>query len=301
MRLVTFIYAEQQHTGLLLGESVLPLAEMVRSSELELDVSTVLGIVRSPKDKLDTLSELSRRASEFSSAFIPLGSVKLLAPIPHPVRNVFCVGRNYLEHIKEGLPGKPTEVALPVVPQFFSKATHAVNAPNGDVRLDASLTSKLDYEVELAVVIGRGGRDISKAAALDHVFGYCVANDFTARDLQRRHDQWFKGKSLDTTFPFGPAIVTKEEINNINDLKITLSVNCELRQHAQVAQMIFDIPAIIEYLSAGLTLESGDIISTGTPSGVGYAMTPPNYLKVGDVVESHIDELGTLRNTIVAA
>lgn len=301
MRLVTFIHAEQQQTGLLLGEFVLPLAEMVRSSGLELDVSTVLGIVRSSKDKLDALSELSRRASEFKSAFIPLSSVKLLAPIPQPVRNVFCVGRNYLDHIKEGLPGKPTEVALPVVPQFFSKATHAVNAPNGEIRLDALLTSKLDYEVELAVVIGRGGRDIPKAAALDHVFGYCVANDFTARDLQRRHDQWFKGKSLDTTFPFGPALVTKDEINNINDLKITLTVNNEVRQHAQVSQMIFDIPAIIEYLSAGLTLEAGDIISTGTPSGVGYAMTPPHYLKVGDVVESHIDELGTLRNKIIAA
>lgn len=301
MRLVTFIHAEQQQTGLLLGEFVLPLSEMVKSSGLELDVSTVLGIVRSSKDKLDALSELSRRASEFKSAFIPLSSVKLLAPIPQPVRNVFCVGRNYLDHIKEGLPGKPTEVALPVVPQFFSKATHAVNAPNGEIRLDALLTSKLDYEVELAVVIGRGGRDIPKAAALDHVFGYCVANDFTARDLQRRHDQWFKGKSLDTTFPFGPALVTKDEINNINDLKITLTVNNEVRQHAQVSQMIFDIPAIIEYLSAGLTLEAGDIISTGTPSGVGYAMTPPHYLKVGDVVESHIDELGTLRNKIIAA
>lgn len=301
MRLVTFIHAEQQQTGLLLGEFVLPLSEMVKSSGLELDVSTVLGIVRSSKDKLDALTGLSRRASEFKSAFIPLSRVKLLAPIPQPVRNVFCVGRNYLDHIKEGLPGKPTEVALPVVPQFFSKATHAVNAPNGEIRLDASLTSKLDYEVELAVVIGRGGRDIPKAAALDYVFGYCVANDFTARDLQRRHDQWFKGKSLDTTFPFGPALVTKDEINNINDLKITLTVNNEVRQHAQVSQMIFDIPAIIEYLSAGLTLEAGDIISTGTPSGVGYAMTPPHYLKVGDVVESHIDELGTLRNKIIAA
>ena len=301
MRLVTFVHAGLQQTGWLLGDHVLPLAVVVNAAGLEIDISSVLAIIKSPKDKLEALAGLSGRVAEFSSAYVPLAQLKLLAPIPNPVRNIFCVGRNYLDHIKEGLPGKPTEVALPEVPQFFSKATHAVNAPNGDVRLDTSLTSKLDYEVELAVVIGRGGRDISKAAAFDHVFGYCVANDFTARDLQRRHDQWFKGKSLDSTFPFGPALVTKDEINNINNLNITLTVNSEVRQRAKVSQMIFDIPAIIEYLSAGLTLEAGDIISTGTPSGVGYAMSPPHYLKVGDVVESRIDQLGVLKNRIVAA
>ncbi len=301
MRLVTFEHADQQQTGLLLGESILPLAYAVQAAGLDIDVSSVLAIVRSSTVSLEALSEVLLRADEFKLAYLPLGQVQLLAPIPRPVRNVFCVGRNYLEHIKEGMPGKPAEVSLPEVPQFFTKATHAVNAPHGEVRLDASITTKLDYEVELAVVIGQGGRDIPRERAFEHVFGYCVANDFTARDLQRRHEQWFKGKSLDTTFPFGPALVSKDEILNINDLEISLSVNDEVRQRATLGQMIFDIPAIIAHLSAGLSLEPGDIISTGTPSGVGYAMSPPHYLKVGDVVESRIMGLGQLRNRIVSA
>ncbi len=191
-------------------------------------------------------------------------------------------------------------MTLPSVPQFFTKATHAVNAPQGDVRLDAGVTRRLDYEVELAVVIGPGGRDIPKAQAFEHVFGYCVANDITARDLQRRHEQWFKGKSLDTTLPLGPALVTADEIADVSALQLSLEVNGELRQQARVAQMIFDIPTIIESLSAGLTLEPGDVICTGTPSGVGYAMNPPNYLKHGDVVLARINSLGELRNRVVA-
>ena len=301
MHLVTFVHKKSQQTGLLLDQCVLPLGWAVKESGLDLDVSTVLSIVKSPAEQVQALADLARRAPDFSSAFLALKDVQLLAPIPNLSRNVFCVGRNYVDHIKEGLPGKPTDVALPEVPQFFTKATHAANSPYGDVRLDASVTRRLDYEVELAVVIGRSGRDISREKALDHVFGYCVANDFTARDLQRRHDQWFKGKSLDTTFPFGPALVTKDEIININELEICLRVNGELRQQASLSQMIFDIPAIIAHLSAGLTLEAGDIISTGTPSGVGYAMTPPQFLQVGDLVESRIEGLGELRNRIVAA
>jgi 2-keto-4-pentenoate hydratase/2-oxohepta-3-ene-1,7-dioic acid hydratase in catechol pathway len=167
------------------------------------------------------------------------------------------------------------------VPQFFTKATHAVNAPDGDVRLDPRVTRRFDYEVELAVIIGASGRDIPKERAIDHVYGYAVANDFTARDLQRRHQQWFKGKSLDTTFPFGPWIVDREEIGDPSNLELSLTVNGEERQRVTVDRMIFDIPTLIASLSAGLTLEAGDIISTGTPAGVGFAMDPPRYLKGG--------------------
>ena len=151
-----------------------------------------------------------------------------------------------------------------------------------------------------AVVIGTSGRDITPARAYEHVFGYCVLNDFTARDLQRRHDQWFKGKSLDTTCPLGPCIVDRASLGDPATLELSLSVNGEERQRAKAGQMIFDIPAIIASLSAGLTLQAGDIIATGTPAGVGYAMTPPQALKAGDLVVAKIDRIGELRNRIVA-
>jgi 2-keto-4-pentenoate hydratase/2-oxohepta-3-ene-1,7-dioic acid hydratase in catechol pathway len=229
-----------------------------------------------------------------------LSGVTLLAPIPRPRKNVFCVGRNYLDHVAEGARATGTEQKLPIVPQFFTKAPTAVNAPGAPVRLDPGLTKLLDYEVELAVVIGPGGRDIAVERAMDHVWGYTVANDVTARDLQRRHDQWFKGKSLDTSLPLGPCIVTADEIGDPRSLELTLTVNGEERQRAKVEMMIFDIPSIISSLSAGMTLESGDVIATGTPSGVGFAMEPPQGLKDGDLVVAKIDRIGELVSPIKA-
>ncbi|MGD9842443.1 MAG: fumarylacetoacetate hydrolase family protein [Steroidobacteraceae bacterium] len=300
MRLVTFVSSAQQQTGLLLGDLVLPLVSAVQAAKMALDVSSVLSIVRGGTSSWQALAELAARANEFRSMCIAVSSVQLLAPIPQPLRNVFCVGRNYVDHVKEGMLGKAGEVPLPRAPQFFTKATHTVNAPQGDIRLDTRITRRLDYEVELAVVIGKGGRDIAPEQAFEHVFGYCIANDITARDLQLRHDQWFKGKSLDTSLPLGPSLVTRDEVPNVRELQLSLQVNGELRQQATVAQMIFDIPAVIASLSAGLTLESGDIIATGTPSGVGYAMTPPRYLQHDDVVVASIAGLGELRNQVVA-
>jgi len=228
-----------------------------------------------------------------------MSQVQKLAPIPQPVRNVFCVGRNYADHVKEGAAALRADLKLPTVPQFFSKATLTVIGPGAEVRLDRKLTQKLDYEVELAVIIGRGGRDIAASEALEHVFGYSIANDVTARDLQRRHDQWFKGKSLDTTLPLGPCIVSSDEISDPKVLELSLTVNGQERQRARVEQMIFDIPTIIASLSAGLTLLPGDIIATGTPSGVGFAMTPPQYLHDGDEMLARIDRIGELRNRVV--
>jgi len=226
--------------------------------------------------------------------------VALLAPIPRTRKNVFCVGRNYVDHVNEGARAMGTQIKLPEVPQFFTKAPTAINPPGAPVRLDAGLTKLLDYEVELAVVIGRTGRDIPKERAYDHVWGYTIANDVTARDLQRRHDQWFKGKSLDTTLPLGPWLIDAEEIGDPTTLELSLTVNGQERQRASASQMIFDIPAIIASLSAGLTLEAGDIIATGTPSGVGFAMDPPQGLKDGDVVIARIDRIGELVSPIRA-
>jgi 2-keto-4-pentenoate hydratase/2-oxohepta-3-ene-1,7-dioic acid hydratase in catechol pathway len=279
------------------GERVFDLAAAARAAGERADVASVLDILRGGAAAIAVVKKLLSDAP--AEAMLPAREIALLAPIPRPVRNVYCVGRNYLDHVKEGYQATGRKVELPEVPQFFTKATYAVNAPDGDVRLDPRVTRRFDYEVELAVIIGTPGRDIPKERALEHIYGYAVANDFTARDLQRRHQQWFKGKSLDTTFPFGPWIVDRDEIGDPASLELSLTVNGEERQRVTVDRMIFDIPMLIASLSAGLTLEAGDIISTGTPAGVGFAMDPPRYLKDGDVVVSTIDRIGSLRNRIV--
>ena len=299
MKLVTCIHAGRTLAGLWRDGRVLDLQAAGRHSNEAADLGSMLAIIRGGEGTLAALQRVESRSDEFPDAWMDAALLRILAPIPVPVRNVYCVGRNYVDHIKEGYAKAGKEAKLPEVPQFFTKATGAVNSPDGDVRLDSRLTNLLDYEVELAVVIGRGGRDIPVASAFDHVFGYTVANDFTARDLQRRHEQWFKGKSLDTTCPLGPCIVDRAEIGDPRTLELSLTVNGTERQRARAAQMIFDIPTIIASLSAGLTLEPGDIIATGTPSGVGFAMNPAQALKGGDLVVSRIDRIGELRNHIV--
>ena len=299
MKLVTCFHAGRTLAGLWRDGRVLDLQAAGRHSNEAADLGSMLAIIRGGEGTLAALQRVESRSDEFPDAWVDAALLRILAPIPVPVRNVFCVGRNYVDHIKEGYAKAGKEAKLPEVPQFFTKATGAVNSPDGDVRLDSRLTNLLDYEVELAVVIGRGGRDIRVASAFDHVFGYTVANDFTARDLQRRHEQWFKGKSLDTTCPLGPCIVDRAEIGDPRTLELSLTVNGTERQRARAAQMIFDIPTIIASLSAGLTLEPGDIIATGTPSGVGFAMNPAQALKGGDLVVSRIDRIGELRNHIV--
>lgn len=236
-----------------------------------------------------------------SRSLIALDAVTLLAPLPSLKKNIFCVGRNYHEHVAEGFRAAGREISVPQFPQFFTKAPTAANGPDAEFELDPAVTSKLDYEAELAVVIGKAGRDISRDDAMDHVFGFTVVNDITARDLQRRHDQWFKGKSLDGSAPMGPAIVTPDELANLGEVEVVARVNGEERQRGRVGQMIFDIPEIIAQLSAGLTLEPGDIIATGTPSGVGYAMDPPRFLTAGDVVECEISGIGRIVTRIVEA
>lgn len=224
---------------------------------------------------------------------IPLDGARLLAPIPRPRKNIFCVGRNYAEHARES--GSP----IPEVPVFFTKPPTCVVGPEAPVVHHAA-TQQLDYEVELAVVIGKRGRDIPVERALGHVFGYTIMNDVTARDLQRRHQQWFKGKSLDSFAPMGPAVVHRSAIPNPQNLRLRMRVNGEVRQDASTAGMIFSVARLIAALSAGMTLEPGDILATGTPEGVAMGRTPPVWLQVGDVVEAEIEGIGTLRNRIVA-
>ena len=241
----------------------------------------------------------ARQVAESAAAPVPAEAVRLLAPLPRPGKNVFCVGRNYAEHIAEGARAQNVRIAVTEVPVFFTKPPTAVIGPGAPIPIFPGVSEQIDYEVELAVVIGKAGRDIPRERALDHVFGYTILNDVTARDVQRRHGgQWFKGKGLDGSCPLGPWIVTADEIPDPAALGIRLRVNGELRQDSTTAAMIFDIPTLIASLSEGLTLEPGDIIATGTPSGVGYAMDPPCFLVDGDVVACEIDGIGTLENPV---
>lgn len=228
---------------------------------------------------------------------IPLADLTLEAPVV-PARNVFCVGRNYLEHAREGarVSGKP--LSLPKVPTFFTKAPTSIAAPDSTLHLQASVSNEYDYEAELAVVIGVECKNVAEADAHAVVFGYTALNDVTARDLQREHGQWFKGKSLDNACPLGPWIVTPDEVGDAQTLRIALHRNGVLKQSATTADMIFPIPRLIAELSKGMTLLPGDVIATGTPEGVGFARNPPEFLANGDIVRIEIERIGTLENTI---
>ena len=229
-----------------------------------------------------------------------LEKAELRAPIERPARNVFCVGWNYSEHFEEGkaFRGQSSAQEVPEYPSLFSKNPATVVGPEAAIAFPAPHSTELDWEAELAVVIGTPGRDISEADALGHVFGYTCANDVSVRDVQRRHgQQWFKGKNFDTHLPMGPWIVTPDELDPA-DLAIRSRVNGVTKQDSRTKYMVFKIPRLIAEISAGCELWPGDLIITGTPAGVGFARTPPEYMKVGDTVEIEIEGIGTLRNTV---
>ena len=233
---------------------------------------------------------------------IPLNRVTIEAPIPQPRRNIFCVGKNYYDHAHEfansGFDNSGGTGAVPKNPIIFSKVPELVIASGATVVVDRAVSPAVDYEAELAVIIGKGGRGISAKDAFDHVWGYTIINDVTARDLQARYSQWLIGKSQDTFCPMGPVAVTRDEID-ISDTAINCYVNGELRQSSNTKLLIFGIPTIIETLSAGITLQPGDVIATGTPAGVGIGFSPPKYLKHGDIVRVEIAGIGVLENAVV--
>lgn len=229
-------------------------------------------------------------------------AVRILAPIPEPRRNVLAVGRNYHEHAKEfhdsGFDATAGAEAVPEFPIIFSKATTSVVGPGAPILTSLDPTGSVDYEGELGVIIGPGGRGIAEENALDHVYGYTVINDVTARTLQHRHKQWFIGKGLDSFCPMGPVILTADAAGDVKDFHLTTRINDELRQDARLSELIFDIPTLIAAISSGITLIAGDIIATGTPVGVGIGYDPPVFLQEGDVVSITIDPIGTLENPV---
>lgn len=296
MKIATIATASGPRPAVVAEDRILDIASAWEKSGTDPAPETVLDIIADPA----TLAAL-RQIVELAAPeqWSPLAGVQLLAPIPRPGKNVFCVGRNYKLHIEEGARARGVPAEYPSVPEFFTKPPTAVIGPDDEIRLPA-VTQKLDYEVELAFVVGRAGRDISVEDALGHIFGFTVLNDVTARDLQRAHGQWFKGKALDTTCPVGPWIVTADEFDVTEEHRLWLTVNGETRQDAFISDMVFDCAAILSSLSAGMTIEAGDIITTGTPSGVGLGLDPQIWLKDGDVVEAGIEGIGSIRNTVRA-
>jgi 2-keto-4-pentenoate hydratase/2-oxohepta-3-ene-1,7-dioic acid hydratase in catechol pathway len=291
LNLITFADAAGSRAGVLLsGGRVLDLAVAMPPAR------DMLAVIDGGAAILAAIRALA--ANPPANALLALDRVALQAPIPKPRRNVFCVGRNYMDHVAEGDRTRGiTQSEVPKYPQFFTKAADCVIAPGANVPTHEGVTKWLDYEVELVAIIGTAGRDIPKEKALEHVYGWTIGNDVTGRDLQRRHGQWFKGKSLDRSCPLGPVIVPASDLNAA-DLAISLKLNGEQRQASRTSKMIFDVTEIIHQLSSGFTLLPGDVIMTGTPEGVGYAMQPPQTMKAGDVMELTIEGIGTLTNTI---
>ena len=290
MRIATYRRHGQLEVGLVAddGATITPLALSAEDAK-----RGALGIIEAMAN--------GAAAPASDAAPIATASVTLEAPLPLPRRNLFCVGRNYRAHAKElsasvFKASAPDTEAWPIV---FTKVPECVVGPHANVRLPgAAISSQIDYEAELAVVIGTGGRDIARADALRHVFGYTIVNDVTARDVQMRHQQWDLGKSFDTFCPMGPWIVTADAFDGTRT-RVRCWVSGELRQDGLTTDLIFDIPTLIETCSRGITLYPGDVIATGTPAGVGMGLTPPTCLKTGDVVRIEIDGLGVIENRFV--
>ncbi|NCY24298.1 MAG: FAA hydrolase family protein [Alphaproteobacteria bacterium] len=298
LQLVTFTDAKGPRPGAMAG--VGQVLDLIAAGGLPAGVNDMQGIIASGAPALAAIR--AALAHPAPAALLPIEQVTLMAPIPRPHRNLFCVGRNYMDHVAEGDRTRGiTESELPKFPQFFTKAPDTVIAPGAAIpdHTATGVTKWLDYEAELTLIIGKPGANISKEDALSHVFGWTIGNDVTGRDLQRRHGQWFKGKSLDRSCPLGPWIVPADELDAA-DLAIQLWVNGEQRQSSRTSKMIFDVKEIIHQLSLGFTLLPGDVILTGTPEGVGYAMQPPQVLKDGDVVDIEIEGIGRLSNPVRA-
>ena len=249
------------------------------------------------------VTALIGRAEPKAGSPLKLSDVTLLAPMPRPRRNVFCVGKNYHEHAHEfansGFDSSAAKGAVPQAPIVFSKVPESVIAPGVAVGIDADVSTAIDYEAELAVIIGKGGRNISKEDALSHVWGYTIVDDVTARDLQGQHSQWLIGKSQDGFCPMGPWAVTADDID-LSDTPVKCWVNDELRQDSNTGLLIFDVPTIIAAISNGITLMPGDVIATGTPAGVGIGFKPPRYLVPGDRVRIEIGGIGILEHPMKA-
>ena len=250
-------------------------------------------------EKNNDYQELINYLKSQDLPYVEIDNKDILPPISRPKQNIICMGLNYEDHIKESEKVFLKDIKRPKHPIIFTKSTLSINSPYGDIEIRDEVSNELDWESELAIIIGKPGIRINKRDAYEHIFGYTVLNDISARDLQRNHKQFFLGKSLPGACPIGPCIVTKDEIENPHDLAISCKVNGKIKQESNTRYQIFDIPTQIESISRSTYLMPGDIIATGTPSGVGFARTPPEFLKDGDLVECEIEKIGKIINRVV--
>jgi 2-keto-4-pentenoate hydratase/2-oxohepta-3-ene-1,7-dioic acid hydratase in catechol pathway len=286
LKLITYRYQGETAVGVVINEQSIVSLKNIAGS--------MLSFIEGGDENLARANDLVARAQ----ATIPIKDIHLLAPIPHPRRNIMCLGKNYAEHAIESNQAWGDKVEIPEYPVVFTKSTASANGPYDDIPYDAEVSQAIDFEAELLLIIGKPGVNIRRDQAMDHVYGYSVINDATARDLQRQHKQFFKGKSLDGHAPMGPWIVTASEIPDPHNLDVKCEVNGVEKQNGNTRQMIFDIPETIAQLSRGMRLLPGDLIATGTPSGVGFARNPPEFLKPGDVVTCTVEGIGSIRNKI---
>jgi 2-keto-4-pentenoate hydratase/2-oxohepta-3-ene-1,7-dioic acid hydratase in catechol pathway len=301
MKLLMFRSGDERRLGVAregAPDEIVDVAAVADRSGTAPPPADILGAIDGGEAALGRLRELAASATG-GDGVLRLADLTLLAPFDPPRGHVLAIGRNYQKHAEEGARALNEEVRPPTI---FTKAITTVAGPYADIRIDPSVSTEIDWEVELGVVIGRRGANIKRQDALDHVFGYTVLNDVTARDMQHGWGgQWFKGKSLDGSCPVGPWVLTKDEVPDVQALQLHLRVNGELKQDANTRDMIYPVDALIEWLSIGMTLLPGMLIATGTPEGVGYARTPPEFLRPGDVMESEVEGVGLLRNAVVAS
>ncbi len=293
MRFLSYIMNEEESFGTLTKER-----DYIYDLKNFTNQNSLLEFIKYAEDNKNILEEVKKIISK-TDDLIPIDKVTILSPIPKTRRNIICLGLNYLDHAKESEKYKDNDFKLPEAPAYFAKMSSETIGHNFDLELEQDLTSKLDYEVELAIIIGKKGRNIPKDKVYDHIFGFTIMNDFTARDLQRKHTQWFKGKSIDNYTSLGPVITHIDSFELPLNIYLRSYVNGELRQSSNTKHLIYDIEEIISDFSKGITLLPGDIIATGTPAGVGMGMDPPRFLKKGDNVVCEIENIGMLENKIV--
>ncbi|UTR11933.1 fumarylacetoacetate hydrolase family protein [Evansella sp. LMS18] len=299
MKFVTFTVNDQEKVGFF-DEGEQRVTDLKEAQQTLLSKDTMpadmIACIKENENFTEDVKEVMKAVQEGNNQDFsyPLSEVKLHAPIPRPRKNILCVGKNYREHAIE----MGSAADIPEHPMLFSKLPTTVTGPEKTILNHQHVTSCLDYEGELALIIGKEGKDISRDEALNYVFGYTILNDVTARDRQKRHKQYLLGKSLDTSCPMGPYITHSSAVPDPHSLAIETKVNGEVRQSSNTEKFIFDIPEIISVISAGTTLEPGDIIATGTPAGVGNGFKPPRFLQPGDRIEITVEGLGCLRNTV---
>lgn len=311
MRFLMFKHGSGRRLGVLAEgrpDTVVDLSELAKASGSTPPPADLLALIDAGDAGMDAIRHLVAQLKPSAGAPItcPLAGVALLAPLDPPRGNVIAIGRNYQKHAAET--AKRGEEPKP--PTVFSKAITTIAGPHDEIPIDPAVSEEIDWEVELGLVIGKAGANIPRESALDHVFGYTVINDLSARDIQNDTGRWqghgwggqyFKGKSLDSSCPSGPWVVTKDEIADPQSLKLRLTVNGTMKQESSTANMIHPVDAIVSWISYGMTLLPGMMVATGTPEGVGFARTPPEFIHIGDMVEAEVEGIGTLRNKFVAA